>query len=132
MSKTACDIYPVWVEDKRKHGIARPFLIWLSNRFNPLDWQDYPQTWNLLKSWIPYWIPFRRKFFRHLYNPSLYWLCGKLVHHELSKTEKGYGGGPYEDRHCRWCDKVFWVPLGDFAREHVGELMGRDEPWQTQ
>jgi hypothetical protein len=28
----------------------------------------------------------------------------------MSKTEWGYGGGRYVDRHCRWCDKIFSIP----------------------
>ncbi len=83
---------------------------------------DYPQTW-----WLYY------KVFWWLPRPMRFWgdrlwqrFCGRFVGHEISRTEKGYGGGPYEDRHCRWCDKVFQVPLGEFAREWGGELLKKE------
>jgi len=58
--------------------------------------KNYPQLW--------FYVP---------KNPTLkkmvQWLCG-LTHHELSKTEWGYGGGDMADRWCRWCNKLIEVP----------------------
>ena len=64
--------------------------------------------------------------YRRILKPIIYWLCKVMIGHEISRTEKGYGGGPYEDRHCRWCDKVFQVPLGEFALKHGKELLTKE------
>lgn len=111
-----------------KGGFITRLLIKVSNRARP-DCRDYPQTWWLytrtFKLIVPVWIPLRRRLYRLGKN---FWqrICGWFVGHELSETEKGYGGGPYEDRHCRWCDKVFQVPLGEFAKEYGGELLTKE------
>jgi hypothetical protein len=39
------------------------------------------------------------------------YLCGVFVGHEPSKTDWGYGGGKNCDVWCRWCDKMFQIPL---------------------
>lgn len=38
-------------------------------------------------------------------------LCGWITGHEYSKYDRGYGGGLYEDRYCRWCNQYFAVPV---------------------
>ena len=83
---------------------------------------DYPQTW-WLSLRVFGWLP--RPLY-HRVDRLWQWFCGKFIGHEISETEKGYGGGPYEDRHCRWCDKMFQVPLGAFAREWGGELLKKE------
>ena len=74
--------------------------------------ESYPQFW--------YCLP-RSKTLRK----PLQFLCGLLGGHELSKTEWGYGGGPYADRWCRWCDKRVEVPLESvfFMRKEAKELV---------
>lgn len=96
---------------------------------------DYPQSWWLLSrlygAIVPpaneaggkYW-KVRGWFFRKVFTRFPRWLCGIVIGHELSRTEKGYGGGITEDRHCRWCDKVFQVPAGEFAKEWGGDIKG--------
>lgn len=94
---------------------------------------DYPQTclmwttaYHAVMPWsggaYSFWWHVNKFIVRKLYKPPIYLLCRILIGHELSETEKGYGGGITEDRHCRWCDKVFQVPAGDFAREWGGEI----------
>ena len=67
---------------------------------------DYPQLW--------YHMPRKRNYPR--LRRFLQWGCG-LLGHELSKTEWGYGGGKYADRWCRWCDKIFSVPVESLGFE---------------
>lgn len=64
----------------------------------------YPQTW-----WL---VPGRRNRSGLLYQ-SVTAICEFLTGHELSETEKGYGGGTYMDCNCRWCDKVIRVPIAE-------------------
>ena len=96
---------------------------------------DYPQTWWLRSKLVSYVLPpghealtrywkARSWIFCRVLNPIHYWLCGLIIGHELSETEKGYSGGITEDRHCRWCDKVFQVPAGELAKEWGGEIKG--------
>jgi len=75
-------------------------LIWLSKNWKKNKDTDYPQTWN--------YLPRAKRFPKT--RKLLQWLCGVFGGHELSKTEWGYGGGDYADRHCRWCDKLIKVP----------------------
>jgi len=67
---------------------------WIGDRYK------YPQLW-----WI--W-PGSRKYPKTRQNIKK--ACGVLTGHEISKTEWGYGGGGFVDRHCRWCDKLIRVP----------------------
>ena len=96
---------------------------------------DYPQTWWLRSQIVSLVLPPAREartryweirswIFCRVLNPIHYWLCGLIIGHELSETEKGYRGGITEDRHCRWCDKVFQVPAGEFAKEWGGDIKG--------
>ena len=66
--------------------------------------QAYPQTW---------WLVPGRKNRKGLLYRCIGGLCGFITGHELSVTEKGYGGGAYMDCNCRWCDKGFRVPLAE-------------------
>lgn len=94
------------------------FMIWLSKNWEKNKDTNYPQTW--------YYMPPRWKWVwsaesqieRPIPHPVgfkarkiIEFLCGLIGGHELSKTEWGYGGGKYADRHCRWCDKVIKVPI---------------------
>ena len=78
-----------------------------------LEHPDYPQTW---------WFMPKRNTLRYR---MLRGLCQWLTGHRLSKTEHGYGGGTTEDAHCRWCDKLFNVPVGDFYNTW-GHLVGTE------
>lgn len=42
--------------------------------------------------------------------------CGWLIGHQDS-GDKGYCGGDFEDRWCRWCNLKATVPKGQFARK---------------
>ena len=75
-------------------------LIWLSKNWKKNQDTDYPQTW--------YYMPGSKRFPK--IRKLLQWFCGIFGKHELSKTEWGYGGGDFADRHCRWCDKLVQVP----------------------
>jgi hypothetical protein len=69
---------------------------------------NYPQTFH--------WIvggP-KSKFWERHTAHFLRLLCDILIGHELSRTEHGYSGGVSEDAWCRWCNKIFSVPLGTF------------------
>ena len=90
------------------------FLAWLTCTWKKNRDTDYPQTWYYMP---PRWS--RRAQERGKTKHStlgyplclfLEFFCGLIGGHELSKTEWGYGGGDYADRHCRWCDKVIRVP----------------------
>ena len=118
----------VWVRVR----LAR-LSLWI--RPEPYGGTDYPQTWWMRSKLVSYVLPpanesgtrywsIRSWIFRRLLNPVHYWVCGLVIGHEISETEKGYGGGITEDRHCRWCDKVFQVPAGEFAKEWDGEIKG--------
>lgn len=79
------------------------WVLSLLSRLHRKNWgKEYPQTWYCWPRWAS-----RR-------NPRIYavrtMICGALTGHELSKTEWGYGGGKFVDRHCRWCDNVIRVP----------------------
>ena len=76
-----------------------PLDVLFSRRFWTHRKKDYPQTW----MFMPPRQSIEAKFLR--------WVCGLITGHEISKTEWGYGGGDYIDRHCRWCDKVIKVPV---------------------
>jgi hypothetical protein len=78
--------------------MIRKILIYIAARLPKGRGKEYPQLW----CYMP-----RNKRARKI----LQWLCGKLTGHELSKTEKGYGGGKFADQWCRWCDKMFKIPL---------------------
>ena len=86
-------------------------LIWLSKNWKKNRGKDYPQTWYYMP---PRWSRHSTKTKHHMigypFRLFIEWLCGICGGHELSKTEWGYGGGDYADRHCRWCDKVIRVP----------------------
>lgn len=73
--------------------------------------KEYPQTWN--------YMPHSRWL-----RAKLQILCGKLIGHEGSKTEWGYGGGDFVDNNCRWCDFVLKVPKNRHtASREFNELM---------
>ena len=62
----------------------------------------YAQTWH---------------FMRHLSDgrqEQFQKLCGRIIGHEASRTELAWGGGPEEERHCRWCDFVIYVPRSGY------------------
>lgn len=93
-------------------------------RFHPSnkieDREQYPQTW-----WL---MPKNKKL-----KKVVQYICGILSGHEISKTEKGYGGGKFIDCNCRWCDKAIKVPVSecefhpvmkdmiDFMMDHDGK-----------
>jgi len=80
-----------------------------SNRIE--DRQEYPQTW---------WLTPKNKKLKKIVQC----ICGVLSGHEISKTEKGYGGGAFLDCNCRWCDKVIKVPVKECALSPVmGDLI---------
>lgn len=86
-----------------KHG-----LIWLQKR----RWH-YPQTW-----WYVVGKPESPRI--HLCQ----WFCGRFLGHELSDTEKGYGGGGMIDRWCRYCNKRIQIPIREEQIDGAfGELM---------
>lgn len=90
-------------------------------RLHPSNWREsrhlYPQTW-----WL---VPGRRNRNGFLYR-CITATCGFLTGHELSATEKGYGGGVYMDCNCRWCDKGIQVPLAECEMSpHLRELVER-------
>jgi hypothetical protein len=100
------------------------------DRANYLTRIAYPQTWWL---WNRLPGPVGKKWFvyeNHSYPNPLYRLltalCGMLTGHDISRTEAGYGGGEYIDRHCRWCDKLFKEPIDD--SDHAPLLL---DLWNT-
>lgn len=50
------------------------------------------------------------------------WLCGKVLKHEPSKTEWGYGGGEFADSWCRWCNKHIEIPKSVIMFSHKEAL----------
>lgn len=50
------------------------------------------------------------------------WLCRHAGGHELSDTDRGYGGGGFIDRWCRWCNQHIEVPVEESPGD--GRLMG--------
>lgn len=40
-------------------------------------------------------------------------ICGLFTGHEWSKTESGYGGGPWMDVWCRWCNHNGKIPIAE-------------------
>lgn len=42
-------------------------------------------------------------------------LCALTIGHQDS-GDKGYNGGEFEDRWCRWCNRMYQIPKGQFAR----------------
>lgn len=107
---------------------------------------DYPQTLGIL----PFrYFPWRQRTLRVVgmdgqpvvwqapipfLKPVYERLCGWLIGHEVSRTERGYGGGPWVDCHCRWCDRLMRVPLDeDPWGKRWAPLVGREvstEEWQ--
>jgi len=97
------------------------------------DRSDYPQTWWCMpKCWktkkescgCDSMVLTRRSAF-------LQGVCKVFTGHEISKTEWGYGGGKFVDRHCRWCDKLIKVPkIEEEPPEEIGDtvnLLGFNE-----
>ena len=122
-----------WLSLRVRKMLSHVSIWWYEGK--SLGKPDYPQTcllWSgvwervIWGSWEPRsfgW--YANSFvFRKLYKPPLFFLCRFFTGHELSRTEKGYGGGITEDRHCRWCDKVFQVPAGEFAKKWGGDIKG--------
>jgi len=58
----------------------------------------YFQTWGIVAKW-----PAPLKKFTQ-------YLCKQITGHEISKTERGYDGGKYVDRWCRWCNQRIRIP----------------------
>lgn len=99
------------------------YFLFKIDRDNAFRCIKYPQTWNMMpKQWKEtnethpngqkkmvrkhsHWMVF------------LEWLCGVLTGHEISKTERGYGGGKFLDYHCRWCDKLIQVPIQEQPKD---------------
>jgi len=73
---------------------------------NNIERQKYPQLWYVWSS-VPRW---KKDGSMTLRCRLLEGLCKLLTGHEISKTEWGYGGGYFVDRHCRWCDHLIKVP----------------------
>jgi hypothetical protein len=46
------------------------------------------------------------------------WSCGKIIGHEPSKTEWGYGGGGHADVWCRWCNQIGSIPVSDLEKRY--------------
>jgi hypothetical protein len=103
-----CSAYPLDYRRPYSEGagkitdlLIRKFLIWFALKL-PINQvesrQEYPQLW--------YCMPHHPRFARRI----LQWLCGKITRHEISETERGYGGGKFIDCNCRWCDKQIKVP----------------------
>jgi len=80
----------------------------IENDYLTKSWWEYPQTW----TWN---VKLRRYLGRRFLGKGIYnfnqWLCGKCTGHELSKTEKGFGGGIYMDSWCRWCNHLMQIPI---------------------
>lgn len=93
--------------------MKRKFLIWLTKNWAKNKGDEYPQTWYYMP---PLWRkhklgdPVKKHPIGYPARKGLQFICGILGGHELSKTEWGYGGGQFADRHCRWCDKLVRVP----------------------
>jgi len=93
-----------------------PYIALLHRKNWLFDRREYPQLWH---TWS--WIAPRGTRRREL----LYRICGILTGHEISKTEWGYGGGNFVDRHCRWCDKLMRVhKLEDKPPDSLQDLVG--------
>lgn len=58
--------------------------------------EAYPQLWYVLPN-----------------NRIIKWLCKHLIGHEPSQTERGYAGGRFEDRWCRWCNQHMILPVAE-------------------
>jgi len=121
------------VEQNNMNRFFNYCLIWVA-RMHPSNWDregwEYPQLWSVTLRWWPRW---NRKLktigvYRHATGLKVVqWLCGCLSGHHLSRTEWGYGGGFFVDRHCRWCDHVIRVPKveedpPDVLKDIVNEL----------
>jgi len=44
-------------------------------------------------------------------------ICNVLTGHEISNTERGYGGGNMIDYHCRWCDRLIQIPISEQPKD---------------
>jgi hypothetical protein len=75
---------------------------------NRLSRLAYPQTWYLVVRRFPN-IKARRIIHR---------LCRVVGGHEISDTERGYGGDGFVDRHCRWCDLLIRIPIAEMPSDH--------------
>ena len=103
-------------------------------RFHPSNksHQDYPQLWYCMprrwKEGKGFYPNGQRKLKRARLRLCIEWLCGKLTGHEISRTEKGYGGGTHIDCNCRWCDKSIKIPVKEnvLSKEFIS-LMGKVE-----
>ena len=103
--------------------IIRQILPYIA-RLHWSNWRQerwgYPQLWGVTNKIV--WKISGRKY--RQCKRVVEWVCGFLTGHELSKTEWGYGGGRYIDRHCRWCDRLFKIPKQEENLPKVfGELI---------
>ena len=93
------------------------------DREQSFRWLKYPQTWNMMpKEWkeTKELYPNGNKKLIRKHPRSikfLEWLCGVLTGHEISNTERGYGGGKFYDYHCRWCDKLIQIPTSEMPSD---------------
>lgn len=87
-------------------------------RFHRKNWRlsrwAYPQLWDCWGDWNHGSVG-RKRIER---------TCRAITGHEISRTEWGWDGGPFVDRHCRWCDCVIRVPASEEdAPDGVKNLM---------
>ena len=127
----------LWLSIRARRALSK-LVLWFDpdHYYSELLMEAYPQTgleWGVMfRAVVPSaevgTVRFRVQAFlyRKIYKAIIERICRLVIGHEISRTEKGYGGGPYEDRNCRWCDKVFQVPLGEFAKEHCQDLMKKE------
>ena len=110
---------PICIQNKIKEVLPSIARLHPKNR-DTQDRLNYPQLWYC---W-PRWTGRKHKIFYGIRVK----ICGFFTGHEISKTEWGYGGGNFVDRHCRWCDKVIRVPKqeetppNDILKGLVGDL----------
>ena len=93
MSEEVTLIHP---ESWKSQTLAAIWGWWNKQVGRPGRELEYPQGWNHMP--------------HNFLRTPIKMLCGVLGGHEISKTEWGYGGGFYADRHCRWCDCLIQVP----------------------
>ncbi len=88
----------------------------------------YPQTWHWFSK-----LKFPGSDFIGQVKPAPFkfialwaeWLCGKLIGHEWSETERGYHGTGTIDVWCRWCNFHEEVPI-----EEMPESAHLVEGWE--
>jgi len=86
-----------------RHKFGRRLCRWLFAMHKSNKGKDYIQGW--------YCIGVRHGPKYRFRRPLIESACEFITGHEISDTEWGWGGGERVDCHCRWCDKVFTVPV---------------------